>query len=96
MSIKSIITDWVRDNFGDSEVEDPSWNIDLLAEYVKEKIKEECYKCLDKIQEICYNIDGCCVSICQGEDPDIIGEVEDIDKYSSQIQEEIYKITGGY
>ena len=62
----------------------------------EKKLLERALKCLDKIQEICYNIDGCCVSICQGEDPDIIGGVEDIDKYSSQIQEEIYKITGGY
>ena len=52
----------------------------------EKKLLERALKCLDKIQEICYNIDGCCVSICQGEDPDIIGEVEDIDKYSSQIQ----------
>lgn len=37
MTIKEIITDWVRDNFGDSEVEDPSWNIDLLAEHIKTK-----------------------------------------------------------
>lgn len=31
---KEKIEDWVRENFGDSEVEDPSWNIDLLAEYL--------------------------------------------------------------
>ena len=27
----NVITDWVRENFGESEVEDPSWNIEALA-----------------------------------------------------------------
>lgn len=32
--IKAKIYDWVRYNFGDSEAEDPSWNIDLLVDDV--------------------------------------------------------------
>lgn len=39
MTIKKIITDWVRDNFGQSEVDDPSWNIDLLAKHIENKLK---------------------------------------------------------
>lgn len=33
------IRDWVRDNFGDSEAEQPSWSIELLAEYLADKLK---------------------------------------------------------
>ena len=41
-TFEELITNWVRDNFGDSEVEDPSWNIQALAEYLKESdIKPE-------------------------------------------------------
>lgn len=33
-TVEHIIYDWVRDNFGDSEAQDPSWNIRELAEAV--------------------------------------------------------------
>lgn len=39
MTIKSMIRKWVRENFGESEVNDPSWNIDLLAEYIESKLE---------------------------------------------------------
>lgn len=51
------------------------------------------------IESICRDIDGCCASIQQGEKPDIMGEVSDIDHYSSQIQDIVYeigKILGNY
>lgn len=31
-NIKATIYDWVKENFGESEAEDPSWNIDALAD----------------------------------------------------------------
>jgi len=47
MKIKTIITEWVRDNFGQSEVDDPSWNIDLLAEHIESKLRKKTDKWLD-------------------------------------------------
>lgn len=41
MTIKKIITDWVRENFGESEVNDPSWNIDLLAKHIETQLKKQ-------------------------------------------------------
>lgn len=35
--IKKIITDWVKENYGQSEVDEPSWDIDLLAKEIKKK-----------------------------------------------------------
>lgn len=35
------IEEWVRDNYGDSEAEEPSWNIWELAGYLKEKLEEK-------------------------------------------------------
>jgi hypothetical protein len=37
-NIKQIIEDWVRANFGDSEAEDPSWNIESLSKHIDEHI----------------------------------------------------------
>lgn len=34
---EAIIYDWVVDHFGESEAEDPSWNIRLLAQYIDEQ-----------------------------------------------------------
>lgn len=36
--INDIITHWVRENFGESEVDDPSWNIELLAKFIHENL----------------------------------------------------------
>lgn len=47
---------------------------------------------LGKIESICYDIDGCCFSIQRGDDPDIMGEVSDIDHYSTKIQDIVYEI----
>lgn len=33
--IEEIIYNWVLKNYGESEVENPSWNIKLLADYLK-------------------------------------------------------------
>lgn len=34
---EAIIYDWVVEHFGESEAEDPSWNIHLLAQYIDEQ-----------------------------------------------------------
>lgn len=34
---EAIIYDWVVDNFGESEAEDPSWNIRALAQHIDEQ-----------------------------------------------------------
>lgn len=36
MSTQKLIHDWVKENFGESEAEDPSWNIEELANYIDE------------------------------------------------------------
>ena len=41
MTIKKIITDWVREVYGESEVNDPSWNIELLADYIETQLKKQ-------------------------------------------------------
>ena len=39
--IKEIISNWVGENFGSQEKDDPSWNIDLLAKEIAEKLPEQ-------------------------------------------------------
>lgn len=39
MNIKDIIYDWVLENFGESEANDPSWNIEELAQHIEKEIK---------------------------------------------------------
>ena len=34
-TFETIIKKWVADNFGESEAEDPSWNIEALAEHLR-------------------------------------------------------------
>lgn len=34
MKLYDIIYKWVADNFGESEAEDPSWNIEALADHI--------------------------------------------------------------
>lgn len=41
MNIEKIIYKWVKENFGESEANDPSWNIKALAKYIERKQKEE-------------------------------------------------------
>lgn len=43
---KEFLTEWVKNNYGESEADDPSWSIEALAhdlanEYVKIKDREE-------------------------------------------------------
>ena len=33
----NIIYDWVKDNFGESEADDPSWSIEALAKHLNEQ-----------------------------------------------------------
>lgn len=37
MDYEKIIYQWVKRNFGESEADDPSWNIKALADYIKEE-----------------------------------------------------------
>ena len=62
------------------------------VKWLREKIIELAGFDLGKLDEIRSNIDGCCFSICQGENPDVRGEVEDIDHYSTLIEEMIATI----
>ncbi len=47
MNIKNIISKWVLDNYGESELNEPSWNIDLLAEHIESQLKNKTDKWLD-------------------------------------------------
>ena len=38
-TIKELIYEWVSENFGQSEADDPSWNIEELADYLEENLK---------------------------------------------------------
>lgn len=37
-NIENVIYKWVSDNFGESEADDPSWNIMRLAQYLNEQL----------------------------------------------------------
>lgn len=37
LKLYNIIYKWVEENFGISEAEDPSWNIDVLANHIAEQ-----------------------------------------------------------
>ena len=37
-TIRDIIYTWVIDNFDESEANDPSWNVELLAEYIANQL----------------------------------------------------------
>ena len=41
MNIEKIIYNWVKENFGESEADDPSWNIQLLAQEIENKLKQK-------------------------------------------------------
>lgn len=36
MTFYDIIYSWVKDNFGESEADDPSWNIEALADHLRQ------------------------------------------------------------
>ena len=42
--VEGIIFEWVMDGFGYSEATDPSWNIEMLADYVAKKLNTPNYK----------------------------------------------------
>lgn len=42
--VRDIIYDYVYTYFGESEAQDPSWNIELLAEDIAEKLSDKNYK----------------------------------------------------
>ena len=42
--LKTIIYDWVAENFGESEAEDPSWSIEALAEELNKHFHELYWK----------------------------------------------------
>ena len=60
MNMKEIIYNWVADNYGESEANDPSWNIDLLAEHIESKLADKEHKLFEQLEEI--------QSICIGAD----------------------------
>ena len=39
--ISHLIFEWVKQNFGQSEADDPSWNINYLAEYLAKELFNE-------------------------------------------------------
>lgn len=41
MNVERLIRRWVYENFGESELLDPSWNIQELAEYIEENLQED-------------------------------------------------------
>ena len=42
--LKKFLHEWVKKNFGESEADDPSWNIDDLAHALKEEFDKINYK----------------------------------------------------
>lgn len=40
MKIKQLIYKWVKDNYGESEAQDPSWDIRSLAKYIEKNINK--------------------------------------------------------
>ena len=38
--MKKIIYKWVKENYGESEADNPSWDIDLLAEHIESKLSK--------------------------------------------------------
>lgn len=45
--IKNMIAEWVKENYGQSELDEPSWDIDLLAKHIKNKLQEKTDKWVD-------------------------------------------------
>ena len=85
MTIKSMIRKWVRENFGESEVNDPSWNIDLLADYIESKLKEKTNKWLDVLNY--WDSDVCDCAVRNG--------CENWYRAYEKVQDEMYNLTKG-
>ena len=45
--IKNMIAEWVRENYGQSELDEPSWDIELLAKHIENKLQEKTDKWVD-------------------------------------------------
>lgn len=61
MTIKELIIDWVSNNYGRSEAEEPSWDIDALAKHIESKLAEKnskLFEQLEEIQSICIGADS--------------------------------------
>lgn len=51
--MKELIHKWVKENYGQSEADNPSWDIDLLAEYIRKEFKNKADKWLDILCDSC-------------------------------------------
>lgn len=45
--MKELIYKWVKENYGESEVDNPSWDIGLLAEHIRKELYKKTDKWLD-------------------------------------------------
>jgi len=59
---KKFLYEWVKKNFGESEADDPSWNIEALAhdlreEYIKIKEREELEWAKEDVEYVANNFD---------------------------------------
>lgn len=57
---KKFLTEWVKENYGESEANDPSWSIEVLAhdlanEYVKIKEREELEWAKEDVETVAKN-----------------------------------------
>lgn len=60
--LKKFLYEWVKKNFGESEADDPSWNIEALAhdlreEYIKIKEREETEWVKEDVEYVAENHD---------------------------------------
>ena len=88
MNIKKIIYNWVKENFGESEADDPSWNIELLAGEIESKLNDK----LGEVDNLCDSIKDKCEQIL--DDIDLLNTlslVRDIKNDSQEIQKTIKK-----
>ena len=59
---KKFLYEWVKKNFGESEADDPSWDIEALAhdlreEYIKIKEREELEWAKEDVEYVANNLD---------------------------------------
>lgn len=88
MNIQKIIYNWVKENFGESEADDPSWNIELLAREIESKLSDK----LDEVDNLCDSINDKCEQIL--DDIDLLNTlslVRDIKDDCQEIQKTIKK-----
>ncbi|GHU53593.1 hypothetical protein AGMMS49975_12070 [Clostridia bacterium] len=77
----SIIEAYVRTNFGDSEANDPSWNIEQLAEHIVRKFEVQPYYEVVRA-EVKYRLKECLI---RGVPEGKVFTDEEIDDLSSQV-----------